>query len=89
MKFTLGIIVVIGPQLNNRRDRNRDRLPGFWEEKLNKERIKGKLSKLLEGVLEEKRREMIREWINSGRAKDTNSNVSSDKEVIFYPEREE
>ena len=91
MKLTLGIIVVIGPRLNNRRDknRNRDRLPGFWEEKLNKERIKGKSSKLLEGVLEEKRREMIREWINSGRVKDTNSNVSSDKEVIFYPEREE
>ena len=34
---------------------------------LNKERIKGKTSKLLEVVLEEKRREIIKEWINSGR----------------------
>ena len=47
------------------------------------------ISKFLEVVLEEKRREIIKEWIKSGRVKDTNGNVSSDKEVIFYPEREE
>ena len=58
---------------------------------LNKERIKGKTSKMLEVVLEEKRREIIKDWINSGRIKDinSNSNVNSNKEVIFYPEEEE
>ncbi len=56
---------------------------------LNKERIKGKTSKILEVVLEEKRREVIKEWIKSGRIKYINSNVSSDKEVIFYPEVKE
>jgi hypothetical protein len=44
---------------------------------------------MLEAAIEEKRRETIKEWINSGRIKDINSNVSSDKEVIFYPEGEE
>ena len=44
---------------------------------------------MLEVVLEEKRREIIKEWTKSGRIKDINSNVSSDKEVIFYPEEEE
>jgi len=39
------------------------RLPDFWEEKLNKKKIKGETSKLLEVVLEEKRREIIKEWI--------------------------
>ena len=69
MKFTLGIIVVIGPWLNNRRgkNRNRDRLPRFWKEKLNKERAKGTTSNLLEVVLEEKRREIIKEWITRGK----------------------
>ena len=43
------------------------RLPDFWKEKLNRGRIKGKISKLLEVVLEEKRREIIKEWIKSGR----------------------
>lgn len=37
------------------------------KEKLNKVRAKGETSKLLDGVLEEKRREIIREWIDSGR----------------------
>jgi cytochrome c-type biogenesis protein CcmH/NrfG len=32
-----------------------------------KEKIKGRTSKMLEVVLEEKRREIIKEWINSGR----------------------
>lgn len=44
-----------------------NRLPEFWKEKLNKGRVKGTTSKLLEVVLEEKRREIIKEWINSGR----------------------
>ena len=43
------------------------RLPEFWKEKLNKGRAKGTTSKLLEVVLEEKRREIIKEWINSGK----------------------
>ena len=30
-------------------------------------------SKLLEGVLEEKRREIIKEWIKSGRIEDVNN----------------
>jgi len=39
------------------------------EKKLNKVRGKGETSKLQEGVLvlEEKRREIIKEWIDSGR----------------------
>ncbi len=44
-----------------------NRLPDFWKEKLNKGRSKGKTSKLLEVVLEEKRREIIKEWIDSGK----------------------
>ncbi len=50
-----------------------NRLPDFWKAQLNKERIKGKTSKMLEVVLEEKRREIIKEWINSGRIEDINS----------------
>jgi len=44
-----------------------NRLPDFWKEKLNKVRAKGETSKLLKGVLEEKRREIIKEWIKYGR----------------------
>ncbi|MBA7552394.1 hypothetical protein ES705_44955 [subsurface metagenome] len=44
---------------------------------------------MLEVVLEEKRREIIKEWFNSGRIKEANSNLNSDKEVFFYPEGEE
>ena len=40
-----------------------NRLPDFWKVQLNKERIKGKTSKMLEVTLEEKRREIIKEWI--------------------------
>src|SRR5665648_914224 len=47
-----------------------NRLPEFWKVQLNKERVKGKTSKMLEVVLEEKRREIIKEWINSGRIKE-------------------
>jgi len=49
-----------------------NRLPEFWKEKLNKVRAKGETSKLLEGVLEEKRREIIKEWINSKRIEGAN-----------------
>jgi len=52
-----------------------NRLPEFWKEKLNKARVKGTTSKLLEVVLEEKRREIIKEWIKSGRIEDINSKV--------------
>jgi len=41
-----------------------NRLPEFWKEKLNKVRVKGTTSKLLEVVLEEKRREIIKEWLD-------------------------
>jgi len=44
---------------------------------------------LFEVVLEEKRREIIKEWINFGRIEDVNSDVSGNKKVIFYPEGEE
>ena len=44
-----------------------NRLPDFWKENFNKEKNKGKTSKMLEVVIEEKRREIIKEWINSGR----------------------
>jgi len=50
-----------------------NRLPDFWKVQLNKKRIKGKTSKMLEVVLEEKRREIIKEWINSGRIEDISS----------------
>jgi len=43
------------------------RLPDFWKEKLNKAKVKGTISKFLEVVLEEKRREIIKKWIGSGR----------------------
>jgi len=36
---------------------------------LNKEKIKGKTSKMLEAAIGEKRRETIKEWIKSGRIK--------------------
>ncbi len=39
-------------------------------------RIKGKTSKLLEVVLEEKRRKVIEEWINSGRTEVLQSTIT-------------
>jgi hypothetical protein len=51
----------------------KNHLPDFWKEKLNKVRGKGETSKLLEVVLEEKRREIIKEWIDSRRIEDVNS----------------
>jgi hypothetical protein len=50
-----------------------NRLPDFWKVQLNKGKVKGKTSKMLEAAIEEKRREIIKEWINSGRIKDINS----------------
>jgi len=47
-----------------------NRLPDFWKVQLNKERVKEKKSKMLEVVLKEKRREIIKEWIKSGRIED-------------------
>lgn len=47
-----------------------NRLPDFWKEKLNKVKVKGTASKFLEVVWEEKRREVIKEWIDSGKIGD-------------------
>jgi len=55
------------------RKETENRLPDFWKEKFNKARVKETTSKLLEVVLEEKRREIIKEWIGSGKVKDINS----------------
>jgi len=49
------------------RKETENRLPDFWKEKLNKARGKEETSKLLEVVLEEKRREIIKEWIKEGK----------------------
>jgi flagellar biosynthesis GTPase FlhF len=40
-----------------------NRLPDFWKEQLNKERIKGETSRLARIALEEKKREVMRDWI--------------------------
>ena len=53
----------------------KNRLPEFWKEKLNKVRVKGKTSKMLEVVLEEKRREIIKEWIKEGKIKDADNKI--------------
>ena len=52
------------------RKETENRLLNFWKVQLNKERVKGKTSKMLEVVMEEKRREIIKEWIKSGRIED-------------------
>ncbi|MBA7544251.1 hypothetical protein ES705_36603 [subsurface metagenome] len=49
------------------------RLPDFWKGRLNKERVKGETSKMLEVVLKEKRREITKEWIKEGRIGEINS----------------
>ena len=51
------------------RKETENRLPDFWKVQLNKERIKGKTSKMLEAAIEEKRREIIKEWMKSGKIK--------------------
>ena len=38
------------------------RLDDFWKSQLNKEKSKGKLSKILQAALDEKRREIIKNW---------------------------
>jgi hypothetical protein len=48
-------------------------LDAFWKSQLNKEKSKGKLSKILQTTLDEKRREIIKEWIDSGRIEDINN----------------
>ena len=60
-----------------------NRLPDFWKVQLNKERInlsacehaqaEGKTSKMLEAAIGEKRREIIKEWIEEGKIKDIRS----------------
>ena len=46
-----------------------NRLPDYWKEKLNKVRGKGTTSKILKVVLEENRREIVKEWIKKGKIK--------------------
>lgn len=46
-----------------------NRLPDFWKENINRGRVRRTTSKMLEVVLEEKRIEIIKEWIDSGRIK--------------------
>ena len=75
VKIGVGKVVFIINSLNllqqeEIRKESEKRLPDFWKEKLNKTKIKGEPSKLLEVVLEEKKREVIKEWINSGRIKE-------------------
>ena len=43
-----------------------NRLDDFWKSQLNKERSKGKLSKILQAALEEKRRETVKEFFKIG-----------------------
>jgi hypothetical protein len=47
-----------------------NRLDDFWKYQLNKQRLKGKLSKILKAALDEKRREIIKKEINPGEIKD-------------------
>lgn len=64
----------LGPlQQEEIRIETENRIPEFWKEKLNKGRAKRTSSKLLEVVLEEKRREIIKEWIDSGKIEDINN----------------
>jgi hypothetical protein len=44
-----------------------NKLPDFWKEQLNKERIKGETSKLARIALEEKKKEVMRDWIKEGK----------------------
>ena len=51
------------------------RLPPFIKNQLDKELKKGQISKLTKAALENKKREVIKEWIASGKIKDENSKV--------------
>ncbi len=44
-----------------------NRLPDFWKEQLSKERIKGETSRLARIALEEKKREVMRDWFKEGK----------------------
>jgi hypothetical protein len=46
-----------------------NRLDDFWKSQLNKEKAKGKLSKILQAALDQKRREITKEWNDAGRIK--------------------
>jgi hypothetical protein len=42
-------------------------LDDFWKSQLNKERSKGKISKILKAALDEKRREIVKEFAGTKR----------------------
>ena len=65
----IGCIPIKLKRLEEIRVEAENRLPEFWKEKFNKIIVKGTSSKLLESVLEEKRREIIKERIDPGRIK--------------------
>ena len=44
-----------------------NRLPDFWKGRLNKERVKGETSKLARIALEEKKKEVMGDWIKEGK----------------------
>ncbi len=74
VKIGVGKVVFIINSLNllqqeEIRKESEKRLPDFWKEKLNRSKLKGETSKLLEVVLEEKRREIVKEWIKAGKIK--------------------
>ena len=74
VKIGVGKVVFIINSLNllqqeEIRKESEKRLPDFWKDKLNKVKVKGESSKLLEVVLEEKRREIVKEWIKAGKIK--------------------
>jgi len=51
------------------------RLPSFIKNQLDEELKKGQISKLTKAALESKKREVIREWVASGKIKGQNSKV--------------
>jgi len=50
-------------------------LDDFWKSQLNKERSKGKISKILKATLEEKKREAIKEWVESRKIYDIKNKI--------------
>ena len=53
------------PSLNNKVTENR--LLDFWKGRLKKDRIEGETSKLVRIALEEKKKEVIGDWIKEGK----------------------
>ena len=49
------------------------RLPPFWQERLKKE--KGNLSKLTKAALRDEKREVMKDWVASGKIESENSKV--------------